>query len=201
MQIAWSLGIRGFPTGMQIDFLTPHFEDVSLTPYGKGCESCRSGCFVREEYLDAEKRSSGHYLTAVVIWIIMTIFVVYSFSLSTAAGVFLPSVRESLGLSDVLATYVLQAFVIAYALMQIPAGYFIDNLRARWVVSLGVCVLAIGALLQSMSSTTGLFVAANFIQGIGGAFSFIAAGALIGQWFPIKQFHSGSLLHIDRCHS
>ena len=118
----------------------------------------------------------------------MTLFVVYSFSLSTAAGVFLPSVRESLGLSDVVATYVLQAFVIAYALMQIPAGYFIDNLRARWVVSIGVCLLAIGALLQSMSSTIGFFVAANFIQGIGGAFSFIAAGALIGQWFPIKQF-------------
>ena len=138
--------------------------------------------------MDTEKRSSGHYFNAVVIWIILTLFVVYSFSLSTATGVFLPSVRESLGLSDIIATYVLQAFVIAYALMQLPAGYLIDNLRARWVVSIGVCFLAIGALLQSMSSTIGLFVAANFIQGIGGAFSFIAAGALIGQWFPFKQF-------------
>lgn len=118
----------------------------------------------------------------------MTTFVVYSFSLNTAAGVFLPSVQKSLGVSNAMATYVLQAFVIAYALMQIPAGYLIDNFRARWVVSAGVMILALGALLQSMSSTTGLFMAANFIQGIGGAFSFIAAGALIGQWFPIKQF-------------
>ena len=118
----------------------------------------------------------------------MTIFVVYSFSLSTATGVFLPSVQKSLGLSEVAATYVLQAFVIGYALMQIPAGYLIDNFRARWVVSAGVFTLSLGALLQSMSSTTGLFVVANFIQGIGGAFSFIATGALIGQWFKIQQF-------------
>ncbi|NNM58992.1 MAG: MFS transporter [Legionellales bacterium] len=121
-------------------------------------------------------------------WLLATLFVVYAFCLNTAAVVFSATIKTSLNLSSIQVTFAIGAFIAGFALMQIPAGYLLDKFNAKFVVSSGVLLLALGNILISFSDTLTEFSLANFLQGVGASFSFIAAGILISQWFSVKLF-------------
>jgi MFS family permease len=123
-----------------------------------------------------------------LVWLVASLFVVYSFCLNTAAAVFSESVKLSLHTDNVGASLAMGAFILGFACMQIPAGYMLDRFNARYVVSTGVFLLAIGNVLISYSTTLFAFSAANFIQGTGASFAFVSAAVLIAQWFPAKKF-------------
>ena len=122
------------------------------------------------------------------VWFIATLFVIYAFCLNTAAAVFSSSIKTALHSSDVQFSYAAGAFICGFALMQIPAGYLLDRYNTRIVVSAGVLLLGLGNLLISFAPNIVLFSIANFIQGIGGSFAFIAAAVLISNWFDQKLF-------------
>lgn len=123
-----------------------------------------------------------------IVWFMVTIFVVYSFCLNTAAAVFAESIKSSLHISNLGVSIALGAFISGFALMQIPAGYLLDKYNARFVVSGGVLLLTLGNIMISFTNNAVLFSIANFIQGIGASFAFVAAGVVIAQWFSIKLF-------------
>jgi MFS family permease len=123
-----------------------------------------------------------------IVWLIVTLFVVYSFCLNTAAAVFSEPIKASLHVSNLGVSIAVGAFIIGFALMQIPAGYLLDKYNAKFVVSLGVLLLALGNIIISFANNVVLFSIANFIQGIGASFAFIAAGIVISQWFSARLF-------------
>lgn len=123
-----------------------------------------------------------------IVWFIVTLFVVYSFCLNTAAAVFAAPITATLHASVMEVSLATSAFVFGFAVMQIPAGYLLDKYNARWVVSLGVLLLALGNVLISFAHHLIVFTLANLIQGLGAAFAFIAAGILIAQWFALRLF-------------
>lgn len=123
-----------------------------------------------------------------IAWIIVTLFVVYSFCLNTASAVFAEPIRTSLHASNLGVSIAVGAFIIGFAVMQIPAGYLLDKYNARFVVSAGVLLLALGNVITSMVNNVTLFAISNFIQGVGASFAFIAAGVIISQWFAAKYF-------------
>jgi len=123
-----------------------------------------------------------------IVWFIVTLFVVYSFCLNTAAAVFSEPIKTSLQASNLGVSIAVGAFIVGFALMQIPAGYLLDKYNARFVVSSGVLLLAIGNIIISFANNIILFSIANLIQGIGASFAFIAAGIVISQWFSLKLF-------------
>ena len=123
-----------------------------------------------------------------VVWFVISLFVVFSFSINTAAGVFSESIQSTLSLSASQATIAMGAFIIGFALMQIPAGALLDRFNNRLVVSGGIIFLAGGAFLVSLSSSIITFSLANFVMGIGASFAFIAAGKAISSWFSFAAF-------------
>jgi MFS family permease len=123
-----------------------------------------------------------------IVWLIVTLFVVYSFCLNTAAAVFSDSIKTSLHASNIGVSIAVGAFIIGFALMQIPAGYLLDKYNARFVVSIGVLLLALGNIMISFANNVVFFSISNLIQGIGASFAFIASGIVISQWFSIKLF-------------
>ena len=123
-----------------------------------------------------------------IVWSVVTAYVVYAFTLNTAAAVFTPAIEASLHATSVQATIAVMMFMVGFALMQIPAGYLLDRYSARVVVSAGVFLLAVGNFLIAFSSSLTLFALGNLIQGVGASFSFIAAAVLIGQWFKSEHF-------------
>lgn len=123
-----------------------------------------------------------------MVWFITTLFVVYSFCLNTAAAVFAEAIKTSLSASDSEIAGAAGAFILGFAGMQIPAGYLLDRYNTRYIVSLGVLILALGNLLISFTHHLIFFALFNFLQGLGASFAFIAVGVLISKWFPQSVF-------------
>lgn len=123
-----------------------------------------------------------------IVWFIAALFVVYSFCLNTAAAVFAEAIKSSLNTDSFSVSIAMSAFILGFACMQIPAGFLLDKFNARYVVSSGIVLLAIGNVLIAYSDTLTLFTLSNFIQGVGASFAFISAAVLISQWFSEKQF-------------
>ena len=123
-----------------------------------------------------------------IVWFIATLFVVYSFCLNTASAVFADAIKNTLGASNLGVLIAMSAFILGFACMQIPAGYLLDKFNAKFVVSVGILLLAIGNVLVSYSNTLTLLILSNFIQGVGASFAFISVAVLISQWFPGTKF-------------
>jgi MFS family permease len=123
-----------------------------------------------------------------IVWFITTLFVVYSFCLNTAAAVFSDPIKTALQASNVGVSMAAGAFILGFACMQIPAGYLLDRFNARFVVTSGVLLLAVGNVIISFSNNLVIYTLANFLQGVGASFAFIAAAVLISQWFSAKAF-------------
>ena len=123
-----------------------------------------------------------------IVWFVTTLFVIYSFCLNTAAAVFADAIRTTLHASNFGVTLASGAFILGFACMQIPAGYLLDKFNARFVVSTGVFLLALGNAIASFSDTLIIFTLSNILQGVGASFAFIAAAILISQWFSGKVF-------------
>lgn len=123
-----------------------------------------------------------------IVWFIATLFVVYSFCLNTAAAVFSDAIKSTLNAGNVGVSIATGAFILGFACMQIPAGYLLDKFNARFVVSAGIFLLALGNIVISFSDSILVFTLSNFLQGIGASFAFIAAAVLISQWFSVKLF-------------
>src|SRR5689334_425105 len=114
-----------------------------------------------------------------IVWFIATLFVIYSFCLNTAAAVFSIPIQTTLHASNQCYSIAAVAFIFGFACMQIPAGYLLDKFNARFVVSTGVFLLALGNAITSSTDNLIIFTLSNFLQGIGAAFAFIAAAILI----------------------
>lgn len=123
-----------------------------------------------------------------IVWFVVTLFVVYSFCLNTASAVFAESIKASLHTSNLGVSIASGAFILGFACMQIPAGYLLDKWNARLVVSSGVCLLAIGNIIISLAGTLTAYALANFLQGLGASFAFVAAAVLIARWFAAEKF-------------
>ena len=122
------------------------------------------------------------------VWLVATLFVIYSFCLNTAAAVFASSIQSTYHASNFGVSLATGAFILGFACMQIPAGYLLDKFNARFVVSAGVALLALGNAISAFSGNLTIFTLANILQGVGASFAFIAAAILISQWFPGKFF-------------
>ena len=123
-----------------------------------------------------------------IVWFVTTLFVIYSFCLNTAAAVFFTAIQTTLHASNLEVSLASGAFILGFACMQIPAGYLLDKFNARFVVSAGVLLLTCGNAIASFTDHLIIFAIANFIQGLGASFAFIAAAILISQWFSSKTF-------------
>lgn len=127
-------------------------------------------------------------ITGLIIWFIVTLFVIYAFFLNTAGAVFADTIKNYMHLSNIGAAFAVGSFILGFACMQIPAGYLLDRFPIRFVASGGLFLLALGNFTLTYSSTLTLFALSNFIQGLGASFAFIAVGKLIGEWFEPKMF-------------
>ncbi len=124
----------------------------------------------------------------VVIWLIVTFFVIYAFFLNTAGAVFGGTIKSYLQLTDMQAAFAVGSFILGFACMQIPAGYLLDRFSIRVIVGSGLFVLALGNFSISFASGLPLFALSNFVQGLGASFAFVAAGKLISEWFAPRLF-------------
>jgi MFS transporter, ACS family, glucarate transporter len=103
--------------------------------------------------------------------------------ISTAA----PAIRSELGLSDAEMGLVFSAFTFAYALAEVPSGWFADRFGAR------VTLTRIVVWWSVLTAATGLaggfpsLVLLRFLFGVGEAGMFPAIARAFGRWLPAAE--------------
>ncbi len=103
--------------------------------------------------------------------------------ISTAA----PAIKSALGLSDTQMGLVFSAFTFAYALFEVPSGWFADRFGAR------LTLMRIVIWWSAMTVATGLaggfvsLVAIRLLFGIGEAGAFPATARVYVRWLPRSE--------------
>ncbi|MEM8524788.1 MAG: MFS transporter [Bacteroidota bacterium] len=119
-------------------------------------------------------------------WIAGTIFLATTINYidRQALSVAAPFIREDLNLSNEQYGWIVSAFLLSYAIMQILSGRIIDVLGTKKGFSLAVIWWSIANMLHAFGRgmmSLGIF---RFLLGIGEAGNYPAAMKAIAEWFP-----------------
>ncbi|MCL7762862.1 sugar MFS transporter [Polaribacter sp. Z014] len=107
--------------------------------------------------------------TLVPIIIIAGLFFIFGF-VTWINGALIPFMKTINELTDAQSYFVASASYISFVVMALPASYIINKIGYKKGMSLGLIVMAIGALLfipAAEARTYWMFLSAIFIQGIG----------------------------------
>jgi len=88
---------------------------------------------------------------------------------SVALPPILPLLVDDFAISYGEAGALVTVFFITYSLFQIPAGYLADRVGQRWLLGVGMLVLAAGMVLAAGARSYGMLVVAEVVAGIGGS--------------------------------
>lgn len=98
-----------------------------------------------------------------------------------------PRVQDELGLSPEQWSWVLNAFIIAYGLFEIPTGAMGDRLGHRRVLTRIVAWWSVFTSLTGFAWSYGVLVATRFLFGAGEAGAYPNISGVISRWFPVAE--------------
>ncbi len=107
---------------------------------------------------------------------------------SSATAVVVPSIREDFQLSLAGGSWVIVAFVVALAATTPIYGRSADRIGTRTPITIGLMVMAGGAVAAAVAPSFGLLVVARFIQGAGaGAIPVLAPAIIAARTAPDER--------------
>jgi len=98
-----------------------------------------------------------------------------------------PQVNADLNLSEADRDWILSAFFLSYALLQVPCGWLADRFGRRMALAIEVLVWSGVTALSGFATTAIYLYVMRLILGIAQAGAYPAAGGLIGRWFPFSN--------------
>jgi DHA2 family methylenomycin A resistance protein-like MFS transporter len=98
-------------------------------------------------------------------------------------AVALPPLAQDLGASGVQQQWIVDAYVLVFAGLLIPAGVLGDRLGRRRTLISGLVIFAAGSLACAVAGDPGLVIAARVLQGIGPPLILPASLALVTETF------------------
>ncbi|GAA0478501.1 MFS transporter [Paractinoplanes deccanensis] len=103
---------------------------------------------------------------------------------STIVAVALPDIQRELGFSPAGVSWVVNAYLLAFAGLLLLAGRLGDLLGAWRVFLAGLSLFVAASLLCGLATSAGLLIAGRFLQGAGGAFAAAVVLGMIVRLFP-----------------
>jgi len=124
-------------------------------------------------------------------WIIITLatgFIVYDYFIQVAPSVITQELMADFSINAIELGILGGFFFFGYMLMQLPAGYLIDQYGARRCLSMAVLVSGFGVILFALSNTLIAASLSRLLIGGGSAFAFLGGLYLASRWFSNKRF-------------
>ena len=135
-----------------------------------------------------------------VICSLAALFYVYDYFIQVAPSVMVEDLMRDFKIGAGDLGVMSSCFFYSYALMQVPAGWMIDHLGPRKLLSLAVLISAAGVLLFSQAELFWVACVGRFLIGFGSAFAFISTLFLISRWFSHKYFATfAGLVQLGAC--
>jgi MFS transporter, ACS family, hexuronate transporter len=98
-----------------------------------------------------------------------------------------PRLTKDLHLSESQYGNIVQAFLITYTLVYIPAGILLDRYGVKKVYALATAWWSLIAMLHAFVSTAFSLGFLRGLLGLGEGFNFIAATRVAAEWYPPKE--------------
>jgi ACS family glucarate transporter-like MFS transporter len=103
-----------------------------------------------------------------------------------------PQISREFGLGNVRLGWVFSAFLIGYALAQVPAGWLAVRYGPRWSLTFGVAWWGVFTALTAvvpphMRGAMLLLIAVRFCLGAGEATVYPASNQLVARWIPLEE--------------
>src|SRR3954451_7404768 len=102
----------------------------------------------------------------------------------TVVNVALPSIQQDLGFSQSSLSWVVNAYLIAFAGFLMLAGRLGDLLSRRGVFLIGLAIFTVASIVCGVSQSQEMLIAARFVQGLGGAMASAVVLGVIVTMFP-----------------
>lgn len=106
---------------------------------------------------------------------------------ASIVNVALPSIQSELGFGTAAVTWVVNAYVLAFAGLLLLSGRVADVIGRRRVFVLGASLFTLGTMLAALAVNQELLIAGRVVQGIGAAGLSPAAMSLLLSTFPAAQ--------------
>lgn len=103
---------------------------------------------------------------------------------ASIVNVALPSIQADLGLGLTDATWIVNAYVVAFGGLLLLSGRLADLFGRRGVFMAGSAVFTVGTLMAAVAADQGLLLAGRVVQGVGAAALSPAAMSLLMVAFP-----------------
>src|SRR3989440_12959916 len=124
--------------------------------------------------------ASESHTAFIVAWLFCLLFYFMEYAVRSAPSVMLPELTTAFGLTTVGLSSLIGLYYYTYAVFAIIAGAAVDRWGAKYTISAGVLILAVGTAMFAVS-VGWIAGVGRFLQGAGAAFAFIAAGYLPGR--------------------
>jgi len=106
---------------------------------------------------------------------------------TSIVNVALPSIQSELGFGPAAVTWVVNAYVLAFAGLLLLSGRAADLIGRRRVFVIGASLFTVGTLLAAAAVTKELLILGRIVQGVGAAGLSPAAMSLLLATFPAAQ--------------
>jgi len=97
------------------------------------------------------------------------------------------AISDEFGLSKIEMGYLLSAFSLTYAFLQLPVGAFLDRAGSRLLLGLGLIVWSFAQLAGGLTHSFKALLFTRVILGIGEAPQFPAAAKCISEWYNMRE--------------
>jgi len=130
------------------------------------------------------KKAWGYrYVILVAVWLL---YVINYFD-RTSVLIFLPMIRDDLGLTPAQAGFGASIFFFAYAIAQVTGGWLADRIGAKKVMGIAIVVFSAVTFLTGMVRSYAQFIWIRLFLGLGEGHHFAPAHKTIADWFPKKE--------------
>ena len=126
--------------------------------------------------------------TGIVMWLLVSGFFLYEFSLRTLVGTIGTQVISDLHLTAAKFAMLGSAYYLAYGMMQVPVGIIADKFGIRNTLLFGAAVCVLSAYGLALSSTFAEAFVCRVVMGFGSSFAFVCMLSVVAAWFPRKNF-------------
>ncbi len=127
-------------------------------------------------------------LHAWIIWASATLLPIYQLAIQIGFGSLQSAIGRDVNLSIVQAAVVSGSFLVAYSLMQLPAGLLLDRFGPRILLAISATLCGVSAWFFAESVSFSSLLVSRFALGAFAAVGFPAAGLLGRRWIRPSCF-------------
>lgn len=135
----------------------------------------------------AEARAKPRVSLFVRLTVACCLLYILSFFSRNSTAVIVPDLQQELGFTTANIGLISGSTMLAYGLMQLPAGLLTDAFGGRRVILALVGLIAVGSLGLALSQSPEMVIASRFLIGIG-ATIFVPCVTLLGTTLPAQQY-------------